>query len=41
MQLVKPKIKLEEIHKLRFRDFAYPFDYGTKAAIPEIKKSWL
>jgi peptidoglycan/xylan/chitin deacetylase (PgdA/CDA1 family) len=38
-QLVKPKLKLEEITNKPVPYFAYPFGLWNKAAIPEIKKS--
>lgn len=38
-QLVKPKVKLEEIIGKPITNFAYPFGLWNKEAIPEIKKS--
>jgi peptidoglycan/xylan/chitin deacetylase (PgdA/CDA1 family) len=38
-QLLKPKVKLEEITTKAVPYFAYPFGLWNKAAIPEIKKS--
>ena len=39
LQLVKPKVKLEEIIGKPISDFAYPFGLWNTAAIPEIKTS--